>query len=241
MSSTRAGNGNTRERLLDAAERLFAERGIDGVSLNRITAAAGARNASALQYHFGSKTELLQAIFARRMAVVNGRRLELLAGIAPSDRATALRRIAEALVIPFAEQLDGGPGGKAYVRFVAQVYADPRLRMWDLVRGRHDEGVRRIAELTPAILADIPRAVVRQRLALVTTLIIHAVADRERVVAAGDAAARAPQALAAFVAVLIDTIMGALAAPVTQDGAVEEARPHPGPPPPKVGEGGTRA
>lgn len=210
----RAANRGTRERLLDAAERLFAERGIDGVSLARITAAAGARNASALQYHFGSKTGLLQAIFARRMAVVNARRLELLARVDPAEPRTALRRIAEALVIPFAEQIDGGPGGKAYVRFTAQVYADPRLRMWDLVRGRHDEGVRRIAELTPTILAHLPREIVRQRLALATTLVIHALADRERAAAAG-----APQAVAPFVGVLVDMIEGALAAPVTEAGA----------------------
>lgn len=208
-------DGTTRERLLDAAERLFAEHGIDGVSLARITAAAGARNASATQYHFGSKTELLQAIFARRMEVVNRRRLELLARADPAAGGTALRRIAEALVIPFAEQLDGGPGGKAYVRFVAQVYADPRLRMWDLVRGRHDEGVRRIAEITPELLPEVPRRVVRQRLALATTLTIHALADRERAVAAGAPEARLPGAMAAFVAGLIDMIVGALTAPVS--------------------------
>lgn len=216
MPPPKHSNGATRERLLDAAERLFAEHGIDGVSLARITAEAGARNASATQYHFGSKTELLQAIFARRMEVVNRRRLELLARVDPADRGAALRRIAEALVVPFAEQLDIGPGGKAYVRFVAQVYADPRLRMWDLIRGRHDEGVRRIAELTPEILADHPCPVVRQRLALATTLTIHALADRERAAAAGDPAARMPGAIAAFVAGLVDMIAAALAAPVSQ-------------------------
>ena len=214
--SARRLDGTTRERLLDAAERLFAEHGIDGVSLARITAEAGARNASATQYHFGSRTELLQALFARRMEVVNRRRLELLARIDPAEGAGALRRLAEALVVPFAEQLDGGPGGKAYVRFVAQVYANPRLRMWDLVRGRHDEGVRRIAEITPQILSGVPRPVVRQRLALATTLTIHALADRERAVAAGIPEARLPGAMAAFVAGLVDMVAGALAAPVSQ-------------------------
>jgi AcrR family transcriptional regulator len=51
----------TRRRLLDAAERLVAERGIDGVTVNEITAASGARNKSAVAYHFGSKLALLEA------------------------------------------------------------------------------------------------------------------------------------------------------------------------------------
>ena len=54
----------TRERLIVAAERLFAEHGFDGVTLKQITAEAGQRNASALQYHFGSRVDLVRAIVA---------------------------------------------------------------------------------------------------------------------------------------------------------------------------------
>src|SRR3546814_9549529 len=141
-ASARSGRGEsaTRERILDTAERLFAEHGIDGVSIARITAEAGQRNASALQYHFGTRTDLIREIFARRMAVVNARRLELLAGPDALPRTAALRRIAEALVLPFAEPVDGGPDGTAYVRFTAQVYATPGTRMWEIVPGRHDAG-----------------------------------------------------------------------------------------------------
>src|SRR3546814_12227805 len=92
-ASARSGRGEagTRERILDTAERLFAEHGIDGVSIARITAEAGQRNASALQYHFGTRTDLIREIFARRMAVVNARRLELLAGLDALPRTAALR------------------------------------------------------------------------------------------------------------------------------------------------------
>uniref|UniRef100_UPI0010418D0F TetR/AcrR family transcriptional regulator n=1 Tax=Actinomadura fibrosa TaxID=111802 RepID=UPI0010418D0F len=64
---------DTRERLLDAAERLYAERGIDGVSLREIVQAAGARNATAVQYHFGDRGGVIRAIFARHLPDVSAR------------------------------------------------------------------------------------------------------------------------------------------------------------------------
>src|SRR5690242_8727288 len=57
----------TRDRILDLAEDMFAESGIDKVSLRAVTAAAGV-NVSAIHYHFGSKDELLRAIFIRRLS-----------------------------------------------------------------------------------------------------------------------------------------------------------------------------
>jgi AcrR family transcriptional regulator len=67
----------TKQRILDAAERLFAELGYDATSLRAITAAAEA-NLAAVNYHFQSKEELLRAVLARRMAPVNRERLEWL-------------------------------------------------------------------------------------------------------------------------------------------------------------------
>lgn len=67
----------TKERILDAAERLFAEHGVAATSLRTIMKAAGA-NMAAIHYHFGSRTGLLEALMARRAEPVNRRRLEML-------------------------------------------------------------------------------------------------------------------------------------------------------------------
>ena len=80
---TKAGNGQaerssaTRERLLDVAERLFARRGLDAVSVRDITQAAGA-NLGAITYHFGTMRKLIVAVFDRRMAPLTRQRLEAL-------------------------------------------------------------------------------------------------------------------------------------------------------------------
>lgn len=68
MMTSSAGNkhanrsARTRERFIEAAQRLYAQRSIDSVSLNEITVAAGQKNRNALQYHFGNRDGLLQAI-----------------------------------------------------------------------------------------------------------------------------------------------------------------------------------
>src|SRR3954470_24483153 len=69
--------GSTPERILQAAERLFSERGIDAVSLREITTAAGV-NSAAAHYHFGSKEAVLEELFAQRARPIAQKREELL-------------------------------------------------------------------------------------------------------------------------------------------------------------------
>ena len=70
-------NGDTKERILDAAERLFGERGFLGTSLRSVTAEASV-NVAAVHYHFGSKQALVEAVLARRATPMNEERLRLL-------------------------------------------------------------------------------------------------------------------------------------------------------------------
>ncbi len=82
---------STREQLLDAAERLFLEHGLDEVSLRAIVREAGQRNQSALQYHFGGREELITAILNRRMQQVEARRRSLVDAALASGAALDLR------------------------------------------------------------------------------------------------------------------------------------------------------
>src|SRR5881394_607948 len=91
----------TRIRILEAAEQLFAEFGIEGVSLRQIAAAAGQRNTSAVAYHFGSKAGLVAALYEWRMSPINARRLELLGAAGSSTVETCVR----GLVMPLADVL----------------------------------------------------------------------------------------------------------------------------------------
>lgn len=198
----------TRDRLINTAERLFALHGLDGVSLDRIRREAGEKNASALQYHFGSKASLLRAVFETRLSVIDRRRIDILTGSNSSDREQALRGCAEALVLPFAEHLSTPGVERYYVRFVAQVYGDPRTDWSELLAGGRNEGVFQVGRRLSELLPEIPRRVVRARLELVVGLIIHGLADWEKAMAAN--VRRPAFSTVAYVGLLVDVCVGAL-------------------------------
>ena len=112
-----------RDALIDAAERLFAERGSDRVSLREITSAAGATNASAVQYHFGDRRGLVRAVLAKHAGKIDRQRHELLDAYERSGEAD-LHRLAAALVEPLAAELmrEGGPG---YLQLLSDLYNRP--------------------------------------------------------------------------------------------------------------------
>ena len=107
---------DTQTRIIEVAERLFAERGINGVSLREIGAEAGQRNTGAARYHFGSKEGLVNAVYEHRMVPVNERRVAMLRELDDDD----LRGLTEAFLYPLSEQL-GEPGRPSwYLRFSIQ-------------------------------------------------------------------------------------------------------------------------
>jgi AcrR family transcriptional regulator len=118
-------NSTTSDRLVRAAEQLFAERGIDAVSLREINRAAGAKNASALQYHFGDRDGLLRAVLAKHQGAVEDRRHAMLDAYEAAGMAD-LRSLAGALVRPLAAKLSDPDGGPAYLQIVADLVNRPR-------------------------------------------------------------------------------------------------------------------
>jgi len=121
------GPAATKDRILDAAEGLFMEHGFEATSLRAITAAA-AVNLAAVNYHFGSKEELFQAVLTRRLDPMNQRRLALLDRFERDATPAALscERIVVALFVP-ALELARNPelGGKNFLRLLGRAYADP--------------------------------------------------------------------------------------------------------------------
>ena len=127
MPRVRVGNeagAETKQRIMAVAERLFAEAGIDAVSIRDITSTADV-NIASVNYHFGSKQGLVVDVLERRAHQLGERRAELLAAIDAEPEPT-LRDVVAALVIPVAELAeDGEDGGQHYVGFVAAVLNHP--------------------------------------------------------------------------------------------------------------------
>ncbi len=142
---------DTRDRILDTAERLFADGGTARASLRQITTGAGV-NLAAVHYHFGSKQGLIQAVYDRYLGPVNDERLRLLDVYEQANPAedTALEQLVEAFVGPVLRLKQEDPVAARSVRcMIGRIYSEggkemlPILRHFEEVRSRFPAALRR--------------------------------------------------------------------------------------------------
>ncbi|TDM06607.1 MAG: hypothetical protein C4K60_19060 [Ideonella sp. MAG2] len=214
-SAVRArASADSTEMLLLTAQRLFAERGIDAVSLREIAREAGQLNNSALHYHFGSKDELIRAILVRGMQKIDALRKEYIERIVAMGRQGEVRAIAEAIVWPLASGLVNEQMS-TYNRFFANAQIHPDI---DLAAPRSEEadiGFRRTMELLEPLLPHLPSVVLRQRFLSGISFVIFSLADFERIKLRRDKSKRSFD-LQRAIDNLVDMLCGALQAPVSE-------------------------
>jgi AcrR family transcriptional regulator len=193
---------DTREALIRAGERRFAADGIAGARLADIVRDAGQGNDSAVGYHFGSRQGLLRAIVERHIAAMDEHR-----DVPPHD--ADLTAVVAAIVEPTAALLRTD-AGRDFLRIMEQV-AD-----WSgLGAGRRNpvlDGTRLAAQLDrldALLVAEVGRALARERAALLVTFLTGALAERARSRAAGR---RQRLGHEKFVSHLVDVLSGALSA-----------------------------
>ena len=108
--------------MIDAAERLVAQRGLAALTVQAVQEAAGQRNKSAVQYHFGGRQGLVDALLATRMASASARRTSMLLAL---GGAPSTRDLVEVLVVPLIESvLSRRPS--YWARFLIQAIGDPQ-------------------------------------------------------------------------------------------------------------------
>jgi AcrR family transcriptional regulator len=123
VKAARAANGTSPDAsasLIAAAEQLFADRGIDGVSLREINREAQQRNTTSLQYHFGDRQGLLRAVLAKHGREVHIRRNALLDQY-EANGTDDVRLLASAFVLPLVSKLHDADGGRCYLRIAAEL------------------------------------------------------------------------------------------------------------------------
>jgi AcrR family transcriptional regulator len=193
-------------QLLLAAERLFAEHGLAGVSLRQISIEAGSSNNSAIRYHFGSKDGLLRAIFAYRISDLMHRRALLRARANPDE----LRAQTEAHILPLIELAESPDS--SYVSFIEQLQrtgqVDIFLQQSDAMRSQQEfiSGMQRL-------LPHIPEPARSMRIQQAQDLAVHLAAERERAIRRNDSVVP----FAMFVSGVVDGLAGFLSAPASTE------------------------
>lgn len=197
-------------RLLETAERLFADEGVDSVPLHRIVREAGYRNSSALHYHFGSRAAVVAQVLNMRLAHVNAVRLAHLKRLERAGRLADVHALVEASIAPLATTIRSTDWGARYVQVLAQAVLSPRFVQSELIDRTRLSGVLRVRALLHAALAHLPAAVLDERLVWISDNVVLALARWSRDAATASGALEPP------VHELVDYCAAALAAPVTR-------------------------
>ncbi len=155
MAAPRKTRSNKRERILNAAERLFAKKGFHGVSVREIARAARV-DVALVSYHVGKKAELFEAVLLRRAEMLNEERLQMLedciADAAPEP--PSVEAIIDAFTHPLLNRSTReGRGWKDYFSLVAQANNNPE--MGGVLMSRYfDPVVRRFLDALRMALPD---------------------------------------------------------------------------------------
>jgi len=178
----REGTRETRAHFIRLGEQLFSEKGVTNVTIAEINKASGQKNRSALQYHFGDKLGLLDALINKHMLQINDDRNRLLDDIAAKTEVAA-RDVAEAIVLPLARRLEDPDGGVEYVRIAAQLISSkdyPLLNFDELSTNIFTE---RMLAMASRIAPSFSKKVQFSRVTMTLSLLFHGLSDYAQMLA----------------------------------------------------------
>jgi len=176
-----ATSADTKTRILDAAEQLFMEHGFEATSLRQLTSAAGV-NLAAVNYHFGTKEELFQAVLTRRLDPMNQERIELLDKVEreANGKAATCEKILAAMMIPALRLArDEKRGGKNFLRLLGRAYADPAPFIRHFLSAQYAGMIARYKEAFARALPHLPRQELTFRLHFVMGALSYTLAGTD--------------------------------------------------------------
>ena len=146
----------TRTRILDAAEELFMQHGFEGTSMRHLTSRAGV-NLAAVNYHFGSKQALIEAVFRRRLDPMN---LERIAELERLEGANNLspEAIIRAFLLPSLRLVeDAKGGGRNFIRLLGRTYSEPAKEIRALIGQMYAPAMERYKKALERALPQMQR------------------------------------------------------------------------------------
>jgi AcrR family transcriptional regulator len=166
---------STKDRILGAAEELFAQFGFAGTSLRQVTTRADV-NIAAVNYHFGSKENLVNEVFRRRMDDMSARRLAMLE-TASRERPGELEAVLAAFVEPALALAQDRHGGASFIRVIARAYAEKNDSLRKFLSDQYGHVPREFARAIAACLPDLPKEQLYWRLDFLSGALTYAMAD----------------------------------------------------------------
>jgi AcrR family transcriptional regulator len=166
---------STKQRILDSAEALFARHGFAGASLRQVTASANV-NLAAVNYHFGSKENLINEVFRRRLDELNAQRLQALDAVM-AQAGYALEDVLGAFVRPALALSQDNKGGAGFVRVLARAYAEHNEQLRKFLHDNYGPALKQFAAAFARQLPHLDKQELYWRLDIVSGALTYAMAD----------------------------------------------------------------
>ena len=166
---------STKDRILHAAEELFAEQGFATTSLRQVTSRADV-NIAAVNYHFGSKDNLINEVFRRRMDVMSAERLAALRQ-AVETAPGQLEPILAAFIEPALAMAQDRHGGGAFIRVIARTYAENNEKLRKFLSDQYGHVLREFAHALADCLPGLSKETLYWRLDFLSGALTYAMAD----------------------------------------------------------------
>ena len=166
---------STKDRILHAAEELFAAQGFATTSLRQVTSRADV-NIAAVNYHFGSKDNLVNEVFRRRMDEMSAERLKALQQ-AVASRPGELEPVLAAFVEPALAMAQDRHGGGAFIRVIARAYAESNDSLRKFLSDQYGHVLRDFAKAIDACVPGLGKETLYRRLDFLSGALTYAMAD----------------------------------------------------------------
>jgi AcrR family transcriptional regulator len=166
---------STKDRILGAAEELFAQFGFSGTSLRQVTSRADV-NIAAVNYHFGSKENLVNEVFRRRMDEMSAQRLARLRA-AVDQHPCELEAVLAAFVEPALALAQDRHGGGAFIRVIARAYAEKNDSLRRFLSDQYGHVLREFAKAIAGCVPALSKEELYWRLDFLSGALTYAMAD----------------------------------------------------------------
>ena len=163
----------TKIAILRAAEKLFAEKGIDSVSMREISLAAGQNNPSAAGYHFNTKLGVIDAVLERH----HGFQREWVERIETATEPPTFRELVEMMVAPIVQKLDDPDGGVYFIRIATQLCNHPTWPLIDRPVSNSESAIYLINAIRETLTTELPEEIQRLRYMRIAAILYHSVCD----------------------------------------------------------------
>jgi AcrR family transcriptional regulator len=202
----------TPTQLLDVAERLFAEKGIDNVSIREIVRTSGQSNLSAAHYHFGTREALIGALIERRIRVINTLRHKRLDQLEATGQDKNIYAVVMAMMGVLGEAVKTMPWGPDYVRLTAQALFNSQLHIREMIDPQAMDAHTRWSDMLRPLLPAVPLRVFNDRVLILDSESVYSIA--RWIQAHGAVTPSTSRSYSTMIANTLDFLAAGMAAPV---------------------------